>query len=63
MQSLLEGLGYGVVARYEKIRESWRLEDVQVELDILPFAQLWNWKAWRSVSRASKSVWALTMRK
>lgn len=40
MQSLLEGLGYGVVARYEKIRESWRLEDVQVELDILPFAQV-----------------------
>ncbi|WP_165174401.1 class IV adenylate cyclase [Desulfovibrio sp. ZJ369] len=40
MQNLLEGMGYGVAARYEKIREPWRLEDVEVELDILPFANV-----------------------
>lgn len=40
MQGLLEGLGYGVAARYEKIREPWRLEDVEVDLDILPFAKV-----------------------
>ncbi len=40
MRGLLEGLGYGVAVRYEKIREPWRLEDVEVELDILPFAKV-----------------------
>lgn len=40
MQGLLKGLGYGVSARYEKIREPWRLDDVEVELDILPFARI-----------------------
>lgn len=40
LQGLLEGLGYRVAARYEKIREPWRLEGVEVELDVLPFAQV-----------------------
>ena len=40
MRSILEGLGYRVAARYEKIREPWRMDTVEVELDILPFAQV-----------------------
>lgn len=40
MRFVLEGLGYRVSARYEKIREPWRLEDVEVELDVLPFGQV-----------------------
>lgn len=40
MRSILEGLGYRVAARYEKIREPWRMDTVEVELDILPFAEV-----------------------
>lgn len=40
MRGILEGLGYGVAARYEKIREPWHLDTVEVELDILPFAEV-----------------------
>ena len=40
MRAVLEGLGYAVGACYEKIREPWRLEDVEVELDVLPFAEV-----------------------
>ena len=40
MRSILEGLGYRVVARYEKIREPWHMDTVEVELDILPFAEV-----------------------
>ena len=40
LRSILEGLGYRVAARYEKIREPWRMDTVEVELDILPFAQV-----------------------
>ena len=40
MRAVLEGLGYAVGARYEKIREPWLLEDVEVELDVLPFAEV-----------------------
>ena len=40
MHSILEGLGYRVAARYEKIREPWHMDTVEVELDILPFAEV-----------------------
>ncbi|MDR2851195.1 MAG: class IV adenylate cyclase [Desulfovibrio sp.] len=36
---ILEGLGYQVRARYEKIREIWRWQDVEIALDTLPFLQ------------------------
>jgi adenylate cyclase class 2 len=39
MRDVLEGLGYCACARYEKIRETWRLQDVKIDLDILPFIQ------------------------
>lgn len=38
MRAVLEGLGYAVGARYEKVREPWLLEGVEVALDTLPFA-------------------------
>jgi adenylate cyclase class 2 len=34
---ILEGLGYAMAARYEKIRECWRFNAVEVCLDVLPF--------------------------
>ncbi|MCD7984898.1 MAG: class IV adenylate cyclase [Desulfovibrio sp.] len=40
MRSVLKGLGYAVGARYEKVREPWFFEDVEVELDALPFADV-----------------------
>ena len=40
MQGILEGLGYLPAARYEKFRESWQIEGVQVDMDILPFIQV-----------------------
>ena len=40
MQGILEGLGYLPAARYEKFRESWQLDGVQVDMDILPFRQV-----------------------
>ena len=40
LRSILQGLGYRVAARYEKIREPWRMDTVEVELDILPFAEV-----------------------
>ena len=40
MNGILEGLGYRVAARYEKIREPWRMNLVEIELDILPFDQV-----------------------
>ena len=39
-QGILEGLGYLPTARYEKFRESWQLDGVQVDMDILPFGQV-----------------------
>ncbi|MBQ7584912.1 MAG: class IV adenylate cyclase [Desulfovibrionaceae bacterium] len=36
-ESILAGLGYGVAFRYEKKRESWQLESVEIDLDTLPF--------------------------
>ena len=36
MQVILEQLGYHVVARYEKDRESWKIGKVMVELDHTP---------------------------
>ena len=39
MRDILQGLGFQVVARYEKVRESWLMEDVAVELDVLPFME------------------------
>lgn len=40
MQGILEGLGYLPAARYEKFRESWQLDGVQIDMDILPFLQV-----------------------
>ncbi|MDR3357873.1 MAG: class IV adenylate cyclase [Desulfovibrio sp.] len=37
VSAILEGLGYAMTARYEKIRECWRLNAVEVCLDVLPF--------------------------
>lgn len=37
MQCILEGMGYGLQARYEKIREEWELGRVKIVLDTLPF--------------------------
>ncbi|MDR1658824.1 MAG: class IV adenylate cyclase [Desulfovibrio sp.] len=37
VSAILEGLGYAATARYEKIRECWRLDAVEVCLDVLPF--------------------------
>lgn len=38
--SILASLGYTVYARYEKVREPWQLNGVEIELDILPFASV-----------------------
>ena len=35
-RALLEGLGYSVVSRYQKIRETWRLGGVIIALDHTP---------------------------
>lgn len=47
MSAVLEGLGYGEIARYEKVRSVWRLAAFRpggagmlVELDELPFARV-----------------------
>lgn len=40
LRGILEGLGYAVAARYEKVREPWRMDSVEVELDALPFAEV-----------------------
>ena len=37
LSAILEGLGYTVQARYEKVREVWLLSGVEAALDILPF--------------------------
>lgn len=37
MESILSGLGYGITARYEKVREVWQLHGAELALDILPF--------------------------
>ncbi|MBI3979942.1 MAG: class IV adenylate cyclase [Chloroflexi bacterium] len=36
-RAILEALGFGVAATYEKHRETWRIGDAEVELDELPF--------------------------
>ncbi len=40
MYGILRKLGYSVVARYEKIREVWRMGSVEVSLDTVPFAEI-----------------------
>jgi adenylate cyclase class IV len=35
-RALLEGLGYGVVRRYQKMREEWHLGGVTIALDHTP---------------------------
>lgn len=37
MAGLFAGLGYEVVARYEKVREEWHFHNVEIVLDTLPF--------------------------
>jgi adenylate cyclase, class 2 len=37
MHSILEGLGFAPVLVYEKRRETWRLDNVEIVLDELPF--------------------------
>ena len=39
MEGILQGLGYQVVAKYEKMRSTWQLLNVEVCLDTLPFGQ------------------------
>lgn len=40
MQGILEGLDYLPAARYEKFRESWQMDGVHIDMDILPFLQV-----------------------
>ncbi len=40
MHAILGRLGFTVLARYEKIRESWRLEGAGIDLDELPFGEV-----------------------
>lgn len=39
MDRILQGQGYVLAAHYEKFRESWLLNGVAVDMDILPFGQ------------------------
>ncbi len=39
MREILEGLGYAVAFRYEKVREEWTRGDVHICLDELPFGK------------------------
>lgn len=39
MESILAGLGYSITARYEKVREVWRLHETELALDTLPFGE------------------------
>lgn len=39
MRTILEGLGYAVAFRYEKVREEWVLDGVHICLDELPFGR------------------------
>lgn len=39
MDAIFRHLGYEVAFRYEKLRESWRMEEVTVCLDHLPFGR------------------------
>ena len=40
MRGILEGLGYAVRARYEKIREPWAFDGVEIAMDVLPFCRV-----------------------
>lgn len=40
LRGILEGMGYTKRARYEKIREEWRLTGATVTLDRVPFARI-----------------------
>ena len=40
LRAIFEGLGYTGRARYEKVREDWRLPGVLVALDRVPFARV-----------------------
>lgn len=37
---ILEGLGYDAAFRYEKVREEWQLDDVEICLDSMPFGDV-----------------------
>ncbi|MCR5563733.1 MAG: class IV adenylate cyclase [Desulfovibrio sp.] len=40
MRGILERLGYAVRARYEKIREPWAFDGVEIDMDVLPFCSV-----------------------
>ena len=40
LPEILEGLGYSIQARYEKVRQVWLLSGVEAALDILPFGSV-----------------------
>lgn len=59
MQGILQGLGYGVAARYEKLRESWKWPkfNVKADLDYLPFGEVLEIEGERAAIDAA--AWAL----
>lgn len=40
MLAILQGLGFNIKAQYEKIREVWHYQNVEIVLDTLPFIQV-----------------------
>ncbi|UZP68464.1 class IV adenylate cyclase [Desulfovibrio mangrovi] len=40
MRGILEGLGYDAAFRYEKMREEWTLDGVEICLDTMPFGNV-----------------------
>ncbi|GFM34133.1 class IV adenylate cyclase [Desulfovibrio subterraneus] len=40
MRGILEGMGYDAAFRYEKMREEWKLDGVEICLDSMPFGDV-----------------------
>lgn len=40
MEAIWQALGYGITARYEKVREVWSLDNTELDMDILPFGNI-----------------------